>query len=142
MGAPHRLPHRALLGHRHRNSLRTLPLPRPLQPVLLLSALRPAYGRGGSHGERPRDRAAVLPRAPGGRGGAGPAAPVPPPSPRPRLPRARAHYRRPLHHGRHSPYPPRRRPRRPLLPDLLHRGPLHLRSGRHHQLLGPPPRQR
>uniref|UniRef100_A0A453JLN7 Uncharacterized protein n=2 Tax=Aegilops tauschii subsp. strangulata TaxID=200361 RepID=A0A453JLN7_AEGTS len=127
-----------------RLGLRTRALPRPLQPVLLLSSVRPADGCGGSCGERPRHRDAVLRRTPGGRGGAGAASPVPPSlgPPCPRLPRARARHRRPLLLRRASPPLPRRRPRRPLLQDLLNRGHLRLRGGRHHQLPGPHPRPR
>uniref|UniRef100_A0A452ZFU6 Uncharacterized protein n=1 Tax=Aegilops tauschii subsp. strangulata TaxID=200361 RepID=A0A452ZFU6_AEGTS len=108
--------------------------------VLLLPPVRPADGRGGSRGECPRDRDAVLRRAPGGRGGAGAAAPLPPSLPR--LPRARAHHRRPLHLRRHSPPLTRRRPRRPLLRDQLRGEHRLLRGGRHHQLRVPPPRRR
>ncbi|KAM3271739.1 hypothetical protein ACQJBY_042127 [Aegilops geniculata] len=87
------------------------------------------------------DAVLVLRRAPGGRGGAGAVAPMPPSlgPPRPRLPRPRAHHRRPLHLCRCSPPLPRRRPRRPSLQDLLRCGHRLLSGGRHYQLPGPPP---
>uniref|UniRef100_A0A453M8A8 Uncharacterized protein n=1 Tax=Aegilops tauschii subsp. strangulata TaxID=200361 RepID=A0A453M8A8_AEGTS len=98
------------------------------QAAVLLSSvvhLLPADARGGGgrRGERPGHRDRVLRRAPGGRGGAGCAAPVPPRlgQLRLRLPRPRAHHRRPVHvhrpRGRH----------------------LHQRCGRPHVLPGPPP---
>ena len=70
--------------------------------------------------------------------------PVPPSLglPCPRLPRARAHHWQTLLLRRASPPLPRRRPKRPLLQDLLNRGHLRLRGGRHHQLPGPPAQPR